>query len=795
MPVTKRADASTLSVVSLVKENIPKFQAALPPGVVVSYEFDQSPYVTRAIKGLTQEGLLGAVLTGLMVLLFLRDWRSAFVVVFNIPLAILAATLAMWISGQTVNIMTLGGLALAVGILVDEATVTVENIHTHLAQGQSIPRAARDATTETTLPRLLAMLCILAVFIPALFMKGAAKNLFIPLALAVGFAMVASYLLSSTFVPIVSVWLLRHQHADHAESRTLFDRFRGVYASVSSTMVGLRWLVVPAYLIAASAIVFVLGRTLGREIFPIVDAGQFTLRLRAPTGTRIETTEQLALKAIQAIKREAGGDNSVQLWMGFVGVHAGAYPVNLIHLWTSGPEEAVLQVQLNPDAHVRTEELKERLRQKLPQELAGVRLSFEPSDIVSRVMSFGSTTPIEIAIAGTDFPAERQYAQKLKDALAQVPALRDLQFQQELEYPAIKVEFDRARAAMLGVTADQTARSLTEATSSSRYTAANYWADPKSGVAYQVQVQVPIQKMDSINEVRNLPIANRPGLQLDQVATVTPGTVLGEYDRYNMQRMFTLGANISGEDLGRASDQVGQVIRNLGDIPPKVSVAVRGQIAPMQELFSGLTTGLGVAVLVIFLLLAANFQSFRLSLAVILTTPAVIAGVVIALALTRTTLNIQSFMGAIMAIGVAVANAIMLITFAERNRVEGALVRQAAVQGASSRLRPILMTSFAMIAGMLPMAIGAGEGGEQTAPLGRAVIGGLIGATFATLLILPGIFAILQRDKTRRSASIDPEDPASPYFERASQDRSESGNGDGGHTASPLVKTVSVKTE
>jgi multidrug efflux pump subunit AcrB len=348
---------------------------------------------------------------------------------------------------------------------------------------------------------------------------------------------------------------------------------------------------------------------------------------------------------------------------------------------------------------------------------------------------------------------------------------------------------------MLGVTVDQTARSLTEATSSSRYTAANYWADPKSGVAYQVQVQVPIQRMDSIDEVRNLPIANRPGLQLAQVATVTPGTVLGEYDRYNMQRMFTLGANISGEDLGRVSDQVDQVIRSLGEVPPKVSVTVRGQIAPMQELFSGLTTGLGVAVLVIFLLLAANFQSFRLSLAVILTTPAVIAGVVIALALTRTTINIQSFMGAIMAIGVAVANAIMLITFAERNRVQGAPVRQAAVQGASSRLRPILMTSFAMIAGMLPMAIGAGEGGEQTAPLGRAVIGGLVGATFATLLILPGIFAILQRDKTRRSASIDPEDPASPYFDRAVHDQPESSNGNGGHSATPLVKTVSVKTE
>jgi multidrug efflux pump subunit AcrB len=398
--------------------------------------------------------------------------------------------------------------------------------------------------------------------------------------------------------------------------------------------------------------------------------------------------------------------------------------------------------------------------------LPEVRLSFEPSDIVSRVMSFGSLTPIELTIAGTDFAAERLYAQKLKDALGSVTSLRDLQFQQELDYPAIKVEVDRSRAAMLGITAEQAARSLTEATSSSRYTAANYWADPRSGVAYQVQVQVPIQKMNSIDEIRNLPIANKPGLQLSQVASVTPGTILGEYDRYNMQRIFTLGANISGEDLGRAIDRVEAAVKSAGEIPPKVTLAIRGQAAPMRELFDGLARGLGVAVLVIFLLLAANFQSFRLSLAVVLTTPAAIAGVALALWLTRTTLNIQSFMGSIMAVGVAVANAIMLITFAERNRVEGMPARQAAVEGGASRLRPILMTSLAMIAGMLPMALARGEGGEQTAPLGRAVIGGLALATLATLTVLPAIFALLQRDGTRRSASIDPNDPGSPFFDR-----------------------------
>jgi multidrug efflux pump subunit AcrB len=758
IPVTKRADASTLSVVGLVKENLPRFQAVLPPGVKVSYEFDQSPYVTRAIYGLGQEGLLGAVLTGLMVLLFLRDWRSALVVVVNIPLSIAAALAALWVSGWTVNIMTLGGLALAVGILVDEATVSIENIHTHLSNGQSLMRAALDATTETTLPRLLAMLSILAVFIPAFFMQGAARNLFVPLATAVGFSMVASYLLSSTLVPILSVWVLRTKHDQGAVRRTAFDRFRDGYGSFASSMVRLRWLVVPIYLLAAGGVIYFVGRGLGREIFPIVDAGQFQLRLRAPAGTRLEQTEAIAKRTLDVIGQEAG-DGNVAITLGYVGVQAGAYPVNVIHLWTSGSEEAVLQVQLKPGA-VRVEELKERLRGKLAAALPNVRFSFEPGDIVSRVMSFGSPTPVQVAVAGPDFKANREFATKLQQSLSKVSSLRDLALEQELDYPAVRVNFDRERGGALGVTAEQAGRSLAEATGSSRYTTANFWADPKSGVGYQVQVQVPIERMNSLEQVKNVPIATREGgqLQLRQVADVSDATVPGQYDRYNMQRMFTLGANVEGEDLGRASARVDQAIRDAGAPPPRVTVTVRGQVAPMRELFGGLTNGLGVAVLVIFLLLAANFQSLRLSLAIILTVPAVVAGVAVTLWLTRTTLNIQSFMGAIMAVGVAVANSILLVTFAERNRVGGMTVTRAASTGAASRLRPILMTSFAMIAGMMPMAIGLGEGGEQTAPLGRAVVGGLLGATIATLVVLPALFALLQSDKTRKSISIHPDD-------------------------------------
>jgi len=766
IPVTKRADASTLAVVQAVKANLYRFQSVLPDDIQVSYQFDQSPYVTRAINGLFFEGALGVILTGLMILLFLRDWRSALVVALNIPLAVLASVTALWVSGQTINIMTLGGLALAVGILVDEATVTIENIHTHLGQGRSLARAASEATAETTLPRFLAMLCILAVFIPAFFMTGAAHNLFVPLALAVGFSMVASYLLSSTFVPILSVWVLRTVSTHRQPRETFFDRLRCKYEQLAKFVVNRRRIVVFSYLLISGGIILLVGRGLGTEIFPLVDTGQFQLHLRAPAGTRIERTEQIALQTLDAIKREVGPDN-LEVSLGYVGTQPPNYPINTIYLWSSGSEEAVLQVQFKRGSGIRIEDLKERLRQKLPQELPGVRFSFEPSDIVSRVMSFGAPTPIEVAVSGPNLADSRQYAEKLRSVLSQVPTLRDLAFEQELDYPTVKVAVDRERAGVLGVTAQDIAKSVVAGTSSSRYTSANYWADPKSGIGYQVQVEIPLQQMNSLEEVKNLPIARRAAEQIDlrNVASITDGTAFGEYDRYNMQRMLTLSANISGEDLGHATARVQQAIRDAGKPPNRVNVTLRGQVKPMDEMFGGLSVGLLMAIGVILLLLTANFQSCRLSVIVLLTIPAVLAGVAIMLRLTGTTLNIQSFMGAIMATGVAVANAILLVTFAERSRAEGIEPWEAAIEGAASRLRPILMTSCAMIAGMIPMAFGLSEGGEQTAPLGRAVIGGLIGATCATLIVLPAIFATLQSRHARISASLDPDDPNSPNFE------------------------------
>lgn len=778
VPVTKRADASTLSVVELVKENLPRFQAAVPEGITVSYEFDQSPYVVRAIEGLTFEGALGALLTGVMVLLFLRDWRSALIVVASIPLALMGAVLALWLTGQTINIMTLGGLALAIGVLVDMSTVVIENIHTHLASGKRVARAVVDSVREVAVPLLIATLCVLAVFLPALFMVGAARAMFLPLSLAVGFAMIGAYLLSSTLVPILAVWLLRGHaaggaerpgdeqaramHASRADPRQGRNGVREAYARLVERSVRARWLVLAGYAAACALAIVLVGGRLGTEIFPRVETGQLQVRLRAATGTRVDGTEQIALQALQIIEDEVGADN-VEITLAFLGVHAANYPINLIYLWNGGSEEGVLQVQLVPDAGIDTETLKERLRGVFAQRLPGVSFSFEPSDIVSQVMSLGAPTPIEVAISGPSLAANREFAARVRERLAAIPALRDVQLGQALDYPTLDVTVNRERAGLMGVEMVEVSRSLVAATSSSRFVVPNYWADPNSGVAYQIQVQIPQATMSSIEELENIPVAYDRGqpVLLRSVANVTAGTTPGQYERYDMQRQITVTANLAG-DLGAVARDVRAALAELG-APPRVSVSLRGQVVPMQQMLEGLRSGLGLAIVVVFLLLVANFQSTSLALVVMSSVPAVLTGVVLALAATGTTLNLQSFMGTIMSVGVAVANAILLVTFVERRRLQGSAAAVAAVEGAVSRLRPIAMTSLAMIAGMAPLALGLGEGGEQTAPLGRAVVGGLAGATVATLFVLPAVFSIVQSRASRRSPSLDPDDAASVH--------------------------------
>ncbi len=786
LPVTKRAEASTLDVVKTVRENIPEFQKLLPDGISVSYEFDQSPVVEQSIHDLVKEGALGAILTGLMVLLFLRDWRSAFIVVINIPLALMAASLALWITGQSVHLMTLGGMALAIGILVDEATVAIENIHTHLARGDSLAQAALKGTRETTLPRFLAMVCILAVFIPAFFMVGAAKALFVPLALAVGFSMIASFLLSSTLVPILTVWLLK-KDGHHEDKEGPLAR---AFAPLARTAVAARWVIVPAYLAVTVLIIALIGPRLGREIFPQIDAGQFALRFKAPSGTQVAITEEIAQNILATIAREVGGEEMIDTSIGMVGVHNSSFPVNLVYLWNGGPGEGFLAVQLSEEADVKVPELKETLRDALAKEMPDVSISFEPQDIVSRVMSFGSPTPLEIAVSGPDIAVSKVHAEKILAELKKIPSLRDLQFAQDLNFPTVNVHIDRERAGLLGVEVEDVARSLVAATTSSRFTVANFWADPKSGVSYNLQVQIPEELTTSIEDLKNIPISSsgeKPVL-LRNLAEIEQGTAVGTYERFNLARVVSITANIHGTDFGRALAAVNKALADVG--PPadaKTKVALRGQVVPYTQLAEGFGSGLVIAVVVIFLLLCANFQSIRLALVVISTTPAVLAGIVLVLWLTGTTLNIQSGIGAIMAIGVAVANAILLVTFAESFRrrnstdpeaVSGKIVgpfakksglpsadpAAAAVAGVRSRLRAVLMTSLAMSAGMLPLALGLGEGGDQTAPLGRAVIGGLIFATMATLFVLPAVFALLS-SKIVRSSSLDPTDSDSPYAE------------------------------
>jgi multidrug efflux pump subunit AcrB len=765
IPVTKRADASTLDVIRNVRRALPAMRNVAPEDVKIDLVFDQSRYVVSALNGLVGEALLGALLTGLMVLVFLRDLRSSLIVVVTIPVALLSGVIALWVTGQTINIMTLGGLALAVGVLVDEATVEVENIHTHFAAGMPRARAVIEACRKTITPRLLSMLCVLAVFLPALFMTGIGRQLFIPLALAVGFAMLASYLISSTVVPVLSTWLLRGGHNEPA----FFERVRTRYRNRLDSLRRLRWLVVAGYAAVTALVIFLVLPRLGAEMFPRPQSRQLQLRLRAPTGTRLERTELIALRATDVIKQAVGPTN-VAITTGFIGVPTPNYPINTIYLFTSGQHEAVIGVSLRDSAPPVTEALRDQLRHDLAKALPNVTVSFEAGDIISQVMSFGSPTPIEVAVQGPSLAVSRPFAEKVYAELKKIPTLRDLQYAQPLDYPSLQIQIDRDRAGQYGVTSADVARSLVAATSSSRYTDLNFWRDPGSGNGFQIQVEIPQSKMASIEDVSDLPVmpptaSNGTARPLvADIARVDYGTTFGEVDRYNMQRVVSFTANIHDRPLGPVVTEIRRAIARAGAPPRGVNVFTRGQVPAFQDTLSGLRTGLLLSILVIFLLLAANFQSFRLALAVLSAVPAVLCGVLLMLFVTGTTLNVQSFMGAIMAIGISVANAILLVTFAENARRDGASAHDAAVEGGSGRLRAILMTAAAMIAGMIPMAVGTGER-AQAAPLGRAVIGGLLFATVATLTVLPSVYSLLQARARTVSPTLDPDDPKSRYHD------------------------------
>lgn len=762
IPVTKRADASTWEVVQNVKKALPMMQASVPEDIKVTYEFDQSGFVINSLKNLLIEGGLGAILTGLMVLLFLGDRRGALIVVMTIPIALLSSVIILNLIGQTINIMTLGGLALAVGILVDEATVTIENIHRHLEKGKPKAQAILDGCKEIVTPKLLILFSILAVFAPALFMSGVPKGMFMPMSLAVGFAMIASFLLSMTFVPVMAVWIMKHQdHSDEKEGR--FSRFRTRYQGYIKRLNSKTSLTLGIYFIGAFLILGLGFFSIGLDIFPKVDAGQAAVRLRLPTGTRVERTEE-ATQEMLKIAEEIVGKGNIEISSAFVGTQPSSFPVNLIHLWTSGPHESLTRINLSKGANIPIDRFKEELREKFKASNPDASISFEPGDLVDQVLNLGSTNPIEIAVLSKDFKVSSEIAEKLKSNLQAKSYLRDVTIATPLDYPGLKIDIDRVKAGQLGLTVDEISKSLVTATSSSRFTQPNYWRDPVSGVAYQVQVEYPQYRVNSPSEIALVPISNSPERKvfLRDVATWERIKSPAQYDRLNQERFITLTANIHQKDLGAAVKGVDQAIAELGELPAGVRILKRGQSDLLEQTLGELKLGLGIAVLVIFLMLAASFQSFKISLATISILPAVIAGSIGFLLLTGNTLNIQSYMGTIMAVGVAVANAILYVTNAEDLRKLGDA--EAFFSASKNRLRPILMTSFAMIAGMTPMALGFGEGGDQVAPLGIAVIGGLVLSMISTLVFLPLIYRVMVGKNTYQCVSLNPEDRDSTYF-------------------------------
>jgi multidrug efflux pump subunit AcrB len=765
IPVTKRADASTWDVVQNVKRALPDMQAAIPSDISVSYEFDQSGFVIGSLDSVLLEAGIGALLTGLVVFLFLSDVRSALIVLMTIPLALLSSATLLYLTGQTVNIMTLGGLALAVGILVDEATVTVENIHKHLESGKSKPRAVLEASKEIASPKMLILLSVLAVFVPVFFMTGVPRAMFLPLSLAVGFAMVASFLLSQTFVPVAAIWLLRGPVPSPTRDRLrLFDRIKARYSRAGEKWApNFRLLACIFILISLGLCVFLL-RSIGTELFPPTDSGQTQVRLRMPVGTRLERTEEATLQVLR-LAEQITGKGQIDISSAFVGTQPSSYPINNIHLWTSGPQESVTKLKLKKNV-MPIADFRERLRAAAQKTIPTASLSFEPGDLVEQVLNLGTTNPIDIIVVNRDLQKGKQTADYLLHALSGLPYLRDLQMATPLNYPAIKINIDRLKAGQLGITSDQVANSSVVATSSSRFTAPLYWLDKTTGTAYQVQVQYPEFKMNSTEQLEAIPVSSGPGNThyLNEVADWVRIGMPGEYDRLNQQRYLTITANVQHQDLGTAFRQVQAIITKIGKQANGSKIVMRGQPDLLEQALTSLQQGILVAAVVIFLLMAIFFQSFRIALVVLSILPAVIAGSLLLLYLSGQTLNIQSYVGTIMAIGVAIANGVLYITNAEerrRNREPG----NTPLLAASARLRPILMTSVAMIAGMIPMALGLTESGGQTAPLGIAVVGGLTFSVVSVLFFLPHVYQWAAGRREYRSVSLDPEDLTSLNYD------------------------------
>jgi multidrug efflux pump subunit AcrB len=770
LTVYKTGAASTLDVVSGIKEALPRVLSGLSPDLNVKEFADQSVFVRSAISGVVREGVIAAALTALMILLFLGSWRSTFIIALSIPLSVLTSIAILSALRETINLMTLGGLALAVGILVDDATVAIENIHRHMASGKALDDAILDGAQEIAMPAFVSTLCICIVFVPMFFLTGVAHYLFVPLAEAVVFAMLASYVLSRTLVPTLVMWFYRGvgHYSGHDDPATTtpwlrplaavqtsfergFDRFREGYRLLLGAVLHHR---IPFALIFLAFCVgsMLLVPQLGQDFFPSVDAGQFRLHLRARSGTRIEETAKLVDEVEAAIRREIPAEE-VRGMLDNIGIPVSSINMTYNDSGLVGTGDADILVSLRPE-HRPTAGYMDRLRARLNREFPGIAFYFLPADIVSQSINFGLPAPFDIQLVGRNQAKNREVAGRLADKIRQVPGAVDVRVQQPADLPKLSVAVDRTKASGMGLVERDVANSIMLSLSGSSQVSPVYWMDPRVGVQYLVNIRVPERQMDSLATLNSIPInASQPGRGDEQLlanlATVTRTAGAPVISHYNVMPVIDVFGGVSGRDLGGVLHDLKPLIAQAeSELPKGNTITLRGQAETMHSSFTGLGIGLVMAIVLIYLLLVVNFQSWLDPFIIITALPGALAGVVWALHITLTTASVPALMGAIMSLGVATANSVLVVTFARNDLLQGMDPLTAAWEAGTSRLRPVLMTAAAMVIGMLPMALSFGEGGEQNAPLGRAVIGGLVVATIATLFFVPVVFSLLHRPAT-----------------------------------------------
>ena len=763
LDVQKTGSASTLDIVQGVKDRLPLLKQLLPDGAEISLLADQSIFVTGAISGVVREGIIAACLTAIMILLFLGDWKSTLIIAISIPLSILASLSVLSAIGQTINIMTLGGLALAVGILVDDATVTIENIDRHLAEGKSVIDAIRDGAAQIAIPAIVSTLCICIVFVPIFFLSGVAKYLFIPLAEAVIFAMLASYILSRTLVPTLAMyWMTEHSDgSEHEKGRFFllawasafqrgferrFENFREGYRDLLSLClnnVGKVVFIVMGFVLASSF----LFPFLGQDFFPAVDAGRFDMHIRMKSGTRIEETARTVDEIERMVRKIIPADQLGEI-VDNLGLPYSGINLSYNNTGTVSPADGDILVSLKEN-HDPTNSFVRKIRLEMVKQFPDVTVWFPPADIVAQILNFGLSAPIDVQIIGADRDEVFKFASGLRGKLRKVPGLVDLRIQEPNDTPRLDITVDRTKASILGLTQQNVANSVLGALAGSQQVSPNFWVDPKNGVTYQLNAQAPQYDINSTDALMNLPILGSTTGQnqiLANVADITRSHTSPVMDRFNIRPAINLYAGVDGRDLGAVAADVQKIIdASRKDLPRGSVITLRGQVTTMQDSFLGLYLGLVFSMLLVYLLMVVNFQSWSEPFIIITALPVALAGILWMLFITGTTLSVPALMGAIMCMGVATANSVLVITFANERFEESRDSYLAALEAGYTRLRPVLMTAGAMIIGMLPMALGLGEGGEQNAPLGRAVIGGLIFATGATLFFVPTVFKFVRR--------------------------------------------------